>query len=63
MAEKSKYAKGSEPRKAQNLEDRVIEEKRPGSRMRGAQSPDPEGRSRMKLRQHNPDPEKVMYYV
>ena len=63
MAEKSKYVKGSQPRKPENLEDRVIEERRPGSSMRGAQSPDPTGRSRMKLRRHNPNPEKVMYYI
>ena len=63
MAEQKKYTEGAKPRKAENFEDRVIEEKGPVTVMRAAKSPDPTGRSRMKLRTHNPDPEKVQYYL
>lgn len=62
MTEKT-YAEGSTSRRAQNLEDRVIKEKRPDTKIRSTQSPDPKGSSRMKLRSGNPDPEKVMYYI
>ena len=57
MAEQKKY-EGAKPRKAENFEDRVIEEKGPVTVMRAAKG-HPTGRSRMKLRRHNPDPEKV----
>jgi hypothetical protein len=42
MTEKT-YAEGSTSRRAQNLEDRVIKEKRPDTKIRSTQSPDPKG--------------------
>ena len=56
------YAKGAQPRKPAMM-DEVIKEERPDIKIKAAGSPKPEGRSRMKMRSNNPDPEKVMYYT
>jgi hypothetical protein len=64
MADKQ-YAEGSTSRKPErSVElDQVIKKKRPSTKIKGAQSPSPEGRSNMKLRGYNPDPEYTMYRI
>ena len=53
----------STPVRKPDVLDEVIKEERPDTKIKAAKSPKPEGRSRMKLRDWKPDPEKVMYYI